>query len=71
MYSTCVGPVAGGLVRGAVDETPQAGDSVGAHQGVATKRPAVHHPDVQRRVQELVLRKVLRPEGKGGVLKLT
>lgn len=57
--STCSGPVVGGLVWSAVDETPQAADSVGPHQDVTAKRPTVHHPDVERRVEELVLRKVL------------
>jgi len=57
--STCSGPVAGGLVWGAVDETPQAADSVRPHQGIAAKCPAVHHPDVERRVEKLILWKVL------------
>lgn len=59
---TCAGPVVGGLVGGAVDEPPEAGDGVGAHQGVAAKRPAVHHPNVEGRVEQLVLRQVLQPE---------
>ena len=32
---------------------------MGADQGVAAEGPAVHHADVQGRVQELVLREVL------------
>jgi hypothetical protein len=60
---TCTGPVVGGLVGGAVDEPPEAGDGVGAHQGVAAERPAVHHSDVQRRVEQLVLREVLQRAG--------
>lgn len=57
--STCSGPVVGWLVRGAIDEASQAGDSVRTHQDVAAKRSAVHHPDVERRVQEFVFWKVL------------
>lgn len=47
------------MVRGPVDEAPQGADGVGADQGVAAEGPAVHHADVQGRVQELVLREVL------------
>ena len=57
--STCAGPVVGALVWRAVDEVSQAGDSVGAHQGVAPERTAVHHTDVEGRVEQLVLRQVL------------
>lgn len=58
--STCSGPVVGRLVWSAVDETSQAGDSMRPHQDVTAKRPAVHHPDVERRVEKLILWKVLR-----------
>lgn len=58
--STCSGPVVGGLVWRAVDEAPQGGDSVGPHQDVTAECPAVHHPDVERRVEKLILWKVLR-----------
>lgn len=58
--STCSGPVVGGFVWGAVDETSQTGDSMGPHQDVSAKCPAVHHPDVERRVEKLILWKVLR-----------
>lgn len=33
---------------------------MGPNQDVAAKRSTVHHPDVERRVQELVFWKVLR-----------
>lgn len=33
---------------------------MGPHQDVTAESPAVHHPDVQRRVEELIFRKVLR-----------
>lgn len=49
----------GGLVWGTVDETPQAGDGVGTHQDVTTKRTTVHHSDVERRVEQLILWEVL------------
>lgn len=52
-------PAGGRAVWGPVDETPQRADSMGAHQRVAAEGPAVHHPDVQGRVQQLVLWKVL------------
>lgn len=35
---------------------------MGAHQGVSSKGPAVHHADVQGRVQQLILREVLRDD---------
>ena len=59
-FSTCSGPVVGGLVWGAVDETSQAADGVGPHQDIAAKRAAVHHSDVERRVEKLILWQVLR-----------
>lgn len=59
-FSTCSGPVVGGLVWGTVDETPQAADGVGPHQDVAAKRTAVHHPDIERRVEKFILWQVLR-----------
>lgn len=33
---------------------------MGPHQDVTAKCPAVHHPDVKRRVEKLIFRKVLR-----------
>jgi len=54
------GKVIGLLVRRPVDELPQAGHRVGAHQGVAAERPAVHHSDVQRRMEQLVLGQILQ-----------
>lgn len=57
--STCCGPVVGGLVWSTVDETSQAGHSVSAHQDVAAEGSAVHHPDVERRMEKLVFWKVL------------
>lgn len=57
---TCSGPVIGVLVRGGVDETSQAGDSMRPNQDVTAERPAVHHTDVERRVEKLILWKVLR-----------
>lgn len=59
LFDTCVGPVVGLLVSSPVDEPPQGGDSVGADQSVPAKSPAVHHSDVQRRVEQLILRQVL------------
>lgn len=59
MWETCRGPVVGLLVCRPVDELPQAGDGVGADQRVAAEGPAVHHPDVQRRVKQLVLGQIL------------
>lgn len=60
---TCHVPVLGLLVWGAVDEFSEGADGVGAHQGVAPEGPAVHHPDVQGRVEQLVLREVLGSRG--------
>lgn len=57
---TCRGKVVGLLVCWPVDELPEAGHSVGADQGVASKRPAVHHSDVQRRVEQLILWQILQ-----------
>lgn len=56
-------PVLGLLVWRAVDEFSEGADGVGAHQGVAPEGPAVHHPDVQGRVEQLVLREVLGSRG--------
>lgn len=56
---TCGVPAGGRAVWGPVDEAPKGADGVGAHQGVAAEGPAVHHSDVQGRVQEFILRKVL------------
>lgn len=47
------------MLWGPVDEAPKGADSMGAHQGVAAKGPAVYNSDVQGRVQEFVLRQVL------------
>lgn len=52
-------PGGGRVVRGPIDEASQGADGVRADQGVAAEGPAVHHADVQGRVQELVLREVL------------
>ena len=57
------GPVVGLLVGGSVDELAHAGDGVGAHEGVAAECPTVHHPDVERGVEQLVLREVLQRAG--------
>lgn len=51
--------VIGLLVCGPVDELAQAGDRDGTNQSVAAEGPAVHHPDVQRRMKQLVLRQIL------------
>ena len=56
---TCSGPVVGLLVFWPVDELPQGGDGIGANQSVAAKSPAVHHPDVQWWVKQLILRQIL------------
>ena len=56
-------PVLGLLVWWAVDELSEGADGVGAHQGVAPEGPAVHHPDVQRRVEQLVLWEILGSRG--------
>lgn len=58
-------PVGRRAVWGPVDEAPQRADGVGTHQGVAAEGPAVHHSDVQGRVQQLVLREVLGDVGRG------
>lgn len=60
---TCHVPVLGLLVWGAVDEFSEGADGVGAHQGVAPEGSAIHHPDVQGRVEQLVLREVLGSRG--------
>lgn len=52
--STCGGPVVGVLVWSAVDETSQAAHSVGPHQDVTAEGSAVHHPDVERRMEKLI-----------------
>lgn len=44
---TCGVPVGGRAVWGSVDEAPQRADSMGTHQGVSSKGPAVYHSDVQ------------------------
>lgn len=59
MSFTCRGPAVGLFVCRPVDELAQAGHSVGADQSVAAESPAVHHSDVQRRVQQLILRQIL------------
>lgn len=59
--TTCTGPVVGVLVWCTVDEASQASDSVRPHQNETTERSAVHHPYVERRVEELIFWKVLRP----------
>lgn len=59
MSFTCSGPAVGLFVCRPVDELAQAGHGVGADQSVASESPAVHHSDVQRRVQQLVLRQIL------------
>ena len=60
---TCGVPVIGLFVGSPVDELAQGGDGVGAHQGVAAEGPAVDHADVEGRMQQLVLRQVLRRIG--------
>lgn len=58
-FHACCWPVVGPLVWPPEDELPQAGHGVRAHQSVASKSPAVHHSDVERRVKQLVLRQIL------------
>lgn len=48
------------LIGRTVDEFPQGVDGVAAHEGVTPKGPAVHHPDVQRRMEELVFGQILQ-----------
>lgn len=56
---TCHIPVLGFLIWWAVDELSEGADGMGAHQGVAPKSPAVHHSDVQRWVEQLILWEIL------------
>lgn len=66
--STCHIPVLGFLIRGVVDEFSEGADGVGPHQSVTPESPAVHHPDVERWVEKLILWEVL---GGKGVLVIT
>lgn len=59
LVNTCCRVVVRLLVCSPVDEFPQRGDSIGTNQSVATKSPAVHHSDVQRRVKQLILWQIL------------
>lgn len=68
LVHACCWPVVGLLVWAPEDELAQAGHSVRAHQSVAAKSPAVHHSDVERRVKQLVLRKILTPVHRKTVL---
>lgn len=51
--------VVGVLICGTVDELAERRDCVGAHQCVAAEGTAVHHTDVEWRVQELILGQIL------------
>lgn len=53
----------GFLIRWAVDELSEGADGVGPHQGVTSESPAVHHPDVEGWMEQLVLREVLGSKG--------
>lgn len=55
-------PVIDVLLCGSVNELAQSRDGVRAHQRVAPERPAVHHPDVQRRMKKLIFRQILKNE---------
>lgn len=59
LVHACCWPVVGLLVWAPEDELAQAGDSVRAHQSVAAESPAVHHPNVEGRVKQLILRQIL------------
>lgn len=52
-------PVIDALLCRSVNELAQCRDGVRAHQRVASERPAVHHPNVQRRMKKLILRQIL------------
>lgn len=55
--------VVGMLVCGTIDKPAECTDSIGAHQCVAAEGTAVHHTDVERRVQKLIFRQVLWDRG--------
>lgn len=57
---TCCGKAVALLVCWPVDELPQACNSNGANQGVASKSPAVYHSNVQWWVEQLVLWQILQ-----------
>jgi len=55
--------VLGFLIWWTVDELSEGADGVGTHQSVTPESPAVHHPDVERWVEKLILWEVLGSKG--------